>query len=193
MKMLADLYIRVSTEEQKLTGFSQRYQQEILQTYCSINSIEIAKVIFEDHSAKSFNRPQWNKLFSEYKHKKVSIPRLLLVTKWDRFSRNTAEAYYMLNKLTHLGIEVRAIEQPLNISIPENRMMLAFFLAIPEVENARRALEIKKGQHRGIAEGRWMGLAPYGYINKLDEKGTKCIEPIEPQAGIIRFAFPGAL
>lgn len=95
----------------------------------------------------------------------------------------------MLRKLSQLGVEVRAVEQPIDMSIPENQMMLAFFLAIPEVENARRSLEIKKGQQRGITEGRWMGLAPYGYKNKVDEKGIKFIEPVEMQARIMRFAF----
>ncbi|WP_126247185.1 recombinase family protein [Chitinophaga rhizosphaerae] len=187
--MVADLYIRVSTEEQKLTGFSQRYQEEILKSYCAIHFLTIGRVIFEDYSAKTFDRPAWKALLNAYRTYKLPTPRLLLVTKWDRFSRNTAEAYQMLGKLSKLGVEVRAIEQPVDMTIPENQMMLAFFLAVPEVENARRSLEIRKGQQRGITEGRWMGLAPYGYVNKLDTKGTKYIELIEMPSQIIRFAF----
>ncbi|WP_295122645.1 recombinase family protein [uncultured Chitinophaga sp.] len=189
MKAVADLYIRVSTEEQKMTGFSQRYQEEILKVYCSIHSISIEHIVLEDYSAKSFNRPAWRELFAAYRDHKWDIPRLLLVTKWDRFSRNTTDAYEMLRKLTKFGVEVRAIEQPVDMSIPENKMMLAFFLAVPEVENARRSLEIQKGRNRGITEGKWMGLAPYGYENKMDINGVKSIEPIEMQARIMRLAF----
>lgn len=43
MIKIADLYIRVSTKEQKLTGFSQGYQEDVLKTYCIINSLEIGK------------------------------------------------------------------------------------------------------------------------------------------------------
>ncbi len=189
MKIVADLYIRVSTEEQKLTGFSQRYQEEILKAYCAIHTLTIDQIVFEDYSAKTFNRPAWKELFNTYRTNKLRAPRLLLVTKWDRFSRNTAEAYQMLGKLSRLGVEVRAIEQPIDMSIPENQMMLAFFLAVPEVENARRSLEIKKGQQRGITEGRWMGPAPYGYKNMIDAKGIKYIKQVEMQASIMRFAF----
>lgn len=55
--MVADLYIRVSTEEQKLTGFSQRFQEEMLKTYCKIHSFTIEQIVFEDFSAKTFTRP----------------------------------------------------------------------------------------------------------------------------------------
>ncbi len=51
---IADLYIRVSTDEQADKGYSQRDQDERLRKFCEINSIQIRKVIFEDHSAKTF-------------------------------------------------------------------------------------------------------------------------------------------
>ncbi len=54
---IADLYIRVSTDEQADKGYSQRDQEERLTKYCELNNIEVRKVIFEDHSAKSFKRP----------------------------------------------------------------------------------------------------------------------------------------
>lgn len=185
----ADLYIRVSTEEQKTTGFSQRYQEEILKSYCAINSIEVDRIVLEDYSAKTFNRPEWKKLFTSYLSTKQHIPKLLLVTKWDRFSRNTGEAYHMIKQLANLHIEVKAIEQPLDTSIPESKIMMAFYLALPEVENERRGLNIKQGRERGLREGRWMGLAPIGYANKITEDGIKYIEPIEPYASLMRMAF----
>ena len=84
--------------------------------------------------------------------KKSSKTNLILFTKWDRFSRNAGDAYQMINILTKLGIEPQAVEQPLDLSIPENKMMLAIYLAAPEVENDRRALntfmvcvELKRG------------------------------------------------
>jgi len=55
---VADLYIRVSTDEQADKGYSQRSQEELLRKYCTINGISIRKVMFEDHSAKSFDRPE---------------------------------------------------------------------------------------------------------------------------------------
>ncbi|QEC41692.1 recombinase family protein [Pseudobacter ginsenosidimutans] len=93
-------------------------------------------VVYEDHSAKTFNRPEWSKLLSDQRQHKGKTD-IILFNKWDRFSRNTGDAYPMISTLRRLGIEPQAEEQLLDLSIPENKMMLAFYLAAPEVENAQ--------------------------------------------------------
>ncbi len=109
--------------------------------------------------------------------------------KWDRFSRITSDAYQMINTLKNLGVEPQAIEQPLDLSIPENKIMLAFYLAMPEAENDRRALNVISGMRRARKEGRYMGCAPYGYRNKITETGKKYIAIYEPEAEILRWIF----
>ncbi len=185
---IADLYVRVSTDEQANKGYSQRDQEERLRRYCTANSIAIRDVIYEDHSAKSFNRPAWKKLILNLKKNKGKID-LVLFTKWDRFSRNTGDAYQMIALLRKLYVEPQAIEQPLDMSVPENKMMLAFYLAAPEVENERRSINIVYGMRRAMKEGRHMGRAPMGYVNKITENGHKYIAISEPEAKIIRWAF----
>jgi site-specific DNA recombinase len=89
---IADLYIRVSTDEQADKGYSQRNQEERLVRYCETNNITVRRIIFEDHSAKTFIRPEWQKhlaLLKQLKNKST----LILFTKWDRFSRNVPDAY----------------------------------------------------------------------------------------------------
>lgn len=184
----ADLYIRVSTDEQADKGYSQRNQEEMLRRYCVLNMIEVRKVIYEDHSAKTFNRPEWQKLLQDLRKHRGQAD-LILFTKWDRFSRNAGDAYQMINLLRKLGADPQAIEQPLDLSIPENKMMLAFYLAAPEVENDRRALNTFFGMRRAKKEGRWMATAPTGYINKISEDGRKYIAINEPQASIMRWSF----
>ncbi|TWI20297.1 recombinase family protein [Sphingobacterium siyangense] len=185
---IADLYVRVSTDEQADKGYSQRNQEEMLQKYCMNHSIEVRNIIYEDHSAKSFNRPEWKKLLQNLKKHRKSVD-LILFTKWDRFSRNAGDAYQMINQLRDLNVEPQAIEQPLDLSIPENKMMLAFYLAAPEVENDRRALNVFYGMRRAKKEGRYMGLAPLGYKNKIDDGGNKYITPKEPDTSILQWAF----
>jgi site-specific DNA recombinase len=185
---IADLYIRVSTDEQADKGYSQRNQEEVLRRYCEANAITVRKAIFEDHSAKTFNRPAWATFLKHlYKHKGETD--LVLFTKWDRFSRNAADAYQMINTLRKLGIEPQAIEQPLDLSIPENKMMLAFYLAAPEVENDRRALNVTQGMRRAKKEGRWMGCAPTGYMNRVKEDGRKYIAPNPPASILMQWVF----
>jgi DNA invertase Pin-like site-specific DNA recombinase len=115
--MKADLYVRVSTDEQADKGYSQRDQAERLQRYCEVNKITVRRIIFEDHSAKNFNRPQWMDLLQDVKRKQ-SMVDFILFTKWDRVSRNAADAYQMINTLRKIGIEPQAIEQPLDLDVP---------------------------------------------------------------------------
>ncbi len=183
-----DLYVRVSTDEQADKGYSLRHQEEVLRRYCSQNNLTIRRLIIEDYSAKTFNRPEWNRYIAEAKKSKSNSDAILFI-KWDRFSRNIAEAYGMIALLNKLGIDPQAIEQPLDMSVPENKIILAVYLASPEVENDRRALNVISGQRRALKEGRHMNLAPVGYCNKSNENGRKYICPKFPEADIIKWAF----
>ncbi|EHQ29751.1 recombinase family protein [Mucilaginibacter paludis] len=184
----AYLYVRVSTDEQADKGYSQRDQQERLKRYCEINSIQVIDVVMEDYSAKTFKRPAWTELLTDLKKRKGKVDHVLF-TKWDRFSRNAGDAYMMISKLRLLGVEPQAIEQPLDPSIPENKIMMAFYLAAPEVENDRRALNTFYGMRRARKEGRYMGVAPLGYENKITEYGRKYISIVEEEAEHIRWIF----
>ena len=187
MAQKAILYIRVSTDEQADKGYSLQHQEERLRKYCELQNIQVLELFKEDYSAKTFHRPEFAKLLAFLK-KNRHVADLLLFTKWDRFSRNAADAYSMISTLDKLGMEPQGIEQPLDLTIPENKIMLAFYLAAPEVENDRRALNVIVGMRRAKKEGRWMATAPKGYKNARDENNRPIIMPSD-DAPIIKWAF----
>ena len=172
----AIIYVRVSTDEQAEKGYSLTHQEERLRLYCQHQNIEVVGFYREDHSAKSFNRPAFTEMLAFLKkHRKAAD--LLLFLKWDRFSRNAGDAYGMINQLAKLGVEPQAIEQPLDLSVPENKIMLAFYLAAPEVENDRRSLNTIAGMRRALKEGRYVTVAPRGYKNTRDGANKPIIVP----------------
>ena len=142
----------------------------------------------DDHSAKSFERPQFKKLLDQLKKNK-NVANLLLFTKWDRFSRNAGDAYRMINILNKFGVEPQGIEQQLDFNVPENKLMLAFYLAAPEVENDRRALNVIVGMRKAKRDGRYLGLAPKGYINTRNENGMPIISLDTEQAEHIKWCY----
>lgn len=171
----AIIYTRVSTDDQAENGFSLRDQKDKLEKYCEAKGIEILKHFEDDgYSAKTFNRPEFENLIDYIKKNKGVVKKLLFV-KWDRFSRNTEASLGMITKLHKLGVEVEAIEQKLDNTVPENLLMKMLYLAIPEVENARRSLNTTNGMRRAMKEGRYMGIAPFGYKNSRDEKNRPII------------------
>jgi hypothetical protein len=94
----------------------------------------------------------------------------------------------MIRELQKIGVIPLAIEQPLDLSIPENKMMLAFYLTAPEIENDRRSMNVINGMRRAMKEGRWMSAAPKGYSNKRDENNRPIIVPND-DAKYIQKAF----
>lgn len=182
------LYIRVSTDEQKRKGYSLPEQEDRLLKYCEYNNIEVIGIYREDFSAKNFNRPEWKKLMAEIKRRPKEDKHILFI-KWDRFSRNIEYAYEMIGMLRKYKTTAMAIDQPLDLSVPESTVMLAVYLSVPEAENSRRALNTAAGIHRAKLMGRYPNKAPLGYINAVTVDSKKIIAPKQPEADIIRWAF----
>ena len=177
---------RVSSDEQA-KGYSLDVQNEALVNYCAKHNMEIAHVIREDHSAKSFNRPAFKEFLQLIKKKKKSYDKLLFTT-WDRFSRNATEAFAMIAKLKEKGIECIAIEQPIDLSIPENKLILSVYITLPEIDNDRRSIKVKGGMRGALKAGRWNRKAPIGYTNSRDEQNKPLIVP-NKDAKVIMQAF----
>ena len=168
----AVIYTRVSTDEQANYGFSLRHQLNHINNYCRLNNIDIIKHFEDDHSAKTFDRPEYQKLEQFIKANKKDIDYLIF-TKWDRFSRNTEGALSKLRLYKNIGISLIAIDQTVDLNIPENKFMLNFYLTNSEVENEKISIRTKEGSRRARVEGCWTGPAPYGYTNvRVEDKST---------------------
>jgi site-specific DNA recombinase len=87
-----------------------------------------------------------------------------------------------------MGVSVDAAEQPIDLSIPENKLMLSFYLTAPEVENDRRAMNTTNGMRRAKLEGRWVAGAPFGYKFSRDETNKPLLVKNE-KAALVKEAF----
>ena len=187
MKKNAILYIRVSTDEQAEKGYSLLDQRDKLIRYCQNNNVDVAGIYQEDFSAKTFERPEWRKVLDFAKKSKGQVNHLYIVD-WSRFSRNVADAFMMIEVLKKITIEVQAIDQPLDFTVPESLIMLSVYLSTPQVENMRRSMRVKSGMQRARLEGRFMGQAPKGYKNVRNERGIASISP-SVHADLMKEAF----
>jgi site-specific DNA recombinase len=185
----AYLYVRVSTDEQKRKGYSLPEQEDRLLRYCEQNNIEVKGIYRENYSAKNFNRPEWSKLLLVLKNRKKKDQENVLFIKWDRFSRNIEFAYQMIGILRSNNVQAMAIDQPIDFKIPESTVMLAVYLAVPESENTRRALNTLTGMRRARKAGRCVSSAPKGYQNLSYPDGRKYIAPKQPEADLMQWVF----
>ena len=184
----AVLYRRVSTTEQKDNGNSLTTQQNSLRGFCDRHSIEVAKEFEEDYSAKNFNRPAYANLLKFLVSQKGNIDYLLL-TKWDRFSRNVEETLIMKGQLKAMGVEVNCIEQWVDHDEPSQLILFLINIGLPEADNRMRRDRTIEGTRNRLKEGRWVYSQPKGYTKGKDEGGQVLMKPIPEIAPLITELF----
>ena len=184
----AILYRRVSTTDQKLFGNSLNAQQGSLKEFCLKNSMTVVKEFQEDYSAKDFDRPVANEMLHYAKKNKTKID-YLLITSWDRFSRNTLEALRVIEELKKLDISVNSIDSWVDYDDPAQIMIQLMYLGMPEVDNKVRSQKVKIGMRQGLKEGRWNVKQPVGYIKGKDELGKPLMQLDPIKAPLIKKLF----
>ena len=183
----AFLYTRVSTTDQKDSGYSLAFQEQALREYCSKQGIQVLHHFEEDYSAKNFDRPEFKKLMGIIKSAK---PDMLLFYSWDRFSRDTPGSYKYIQMFENMGVKVNAILEPINFADPTQYLLLAVYLALPDIDNKIRSKKTRNGIIAALQEGRYINRAPFGYLNGRDGNGHKPLIRIdEDKAGIVKQIF----
>lgn len=178
--MKAIILARVSTEEQKEAGNSLPAQVNRLRNYCKNKGFAIVKEFSFDESAYKTKRDDFDKALDYLKKTKEKVA--VCFDKVDRFSRNvfdkrvaTLYDLAMKDKIELHFVSDNLIITP-HISAVEKfhfeiNLGLAKYYSDAISDNVKRAYEAK------IKRGEWIGKAPIGYINVVDENGNKDIKP----------------
>ena len=125
----------------------------------------ILRIIQLKHLIDLSGRKSW--FFIKKNRGKVD---LILFNRWDRFSRNEYDAKTVIRELHKLGVTVNAVEQPLDITDRNNKLLLGLYLCLPEMENDKIAERTAEGSWRARTMGCWTAQAPKGYDNFRDDK-----------------------
>ena len=184
------LYCRVSSDEQA-KGASLEVQEAYLRSYCANHNYEIVGVYKDDYSAKHFDlqRPEFKKMY-DYCRKNKKLMDKVLFLRWDRYSRNLEFALtYKRKFIDEMGIEINAIESPIDFSGTEWSMMLGMYCGVAHTEDEKISRRTKECTHKKRMQGHCTNKAPRGYKNvRTDEHNTHA-EIDEPKARMVRKAF----
>lgn len=184
-------YIRISDKDQ--SNFSTPGQDRTIREFCERENIRITCDPFIDDgkSAKNFDRPDWKKL-EDYVRKHHKDIDYLIVMKYDRFSRNVAEALNMIDKLEKkykifiLSVMEKMFVEPSN---PFYFKMRADMLVQAEFELRVIRDRTNFGINQAKKEGRWINRAPFGYINERDEEDKPVLKIHPENAELVKKAF----
>ena len=141
-------YCRVSSKGQLDNNSLEQQEEEILNKY------DNAIIIKEQYTGTTTDRPKFNSLINE-----LNKNDILVVTKLDRFARNTEEGIHLIKELFAKGVSVHV----LNVGLLEDTTMGKFFLttllAVAEMERNMIIERTQNGkaiarQKEGFTEGR---------------------------------------
>lgn len=111
-------YARVSTSDQKLEN-----QIDLLK------SAGADKIFQEKYTGTTTQRPEFQKLLNELK-----VNDTLIVTKLDRFARNTTEALELIQKLFKQNIKVNILNMGVIDNTPTGQLIFTIFSAFAQFE-----------------------------------------------------------
>lgn len=147
-------YCRISTKGQIDNNSIEQQSTEILNKYSN------AKIVEEQFTGKTTDRPKFNKLL-----KKLKDGDLLVVTKLDRFCRSTEEGLRAINELKSKGVNIHILNMGLIENTPMGDLIVTNLLAFAQFE---RAMIIERTQ-----TGKAIAKTKEGFTEGRPQKYTK--------------------
>lgn len=182
----AVIYCRVSTKEQVEEGNSLSTQEKNCRDYAIKNGYEIAEVFIEQgESAKTAQRTELQRLLS-YCAVRKNLISAVIAYKIDRVSRNTDDYSYLRILLKGYGVEIKSTSEYFE-NTPAGKFMENIIANVAQFDNDVRTERSVGGMKEAVREGRYVGMAPFGYSN-IRVAGKCNIIPDE-RAPIIKLAF----
>ena len=145
------LYARVSTLEQNLDNQLLVLQNEVDRH----EDWEVVGTYTDKASGSNQNRPGLDAMMNDMvRQKKVD---LILCTKLDRFARSVLNLSKTCKELDELKVGLKFVEQNIDTTTPEGRMVRTMLGAIAEFELELIHSRTKDGQARARKEGKVIG------------------------------------
>ena len=185
--MRAVIYCRVSTEEQ-VKNLSLPTQRKACADYCACHGFDVDRVFVEEgESAKTTDRPQFQKLLSYCRENKGCV-ECVVVYNLSRFSRNNCDHHNIRAHLSRFGVRLRSVTEPIDES-PIGKLMEAQLAAFNQFDNDIKGERTKAGMKAALEIGRWTHSAPIGYISVKGTDGKPTLIPDPDRAALVRKAL----
>lgn len=184
-RMIAAVYIRVSTEDQAREGFSLGEQKEKLLQLCASKGYEVFKV-YEDAgiSAKDMeHRPAFQEMLQDMRAGKINY---IVVYKLDRVTRSVRDLEELISQLEKYNCYLVCDRDDVNTSTANGRFFVRMLTVLSQLEIEIVSERTKFGLNGAIKSSHLPGPAPLGYKNEYYEtKIYEIYENIDEETGNI--------
>jgi len=182
----AVIYVRVSTKEQ-IENLSLPTQLRACEEYCRRQGYEVLERFHEEgESAKSTDRSQLQNLLTYCRLNKGRV-HFVVVFNLTRFARDKYDHFALRSHLQSLGISLRSATEPID-ETSTGKLMEGVLAAFAQFDNDVRSDRTRAGMKAALELGRWVFLAPIGYLNAPRSMGKSLVH--DPgRAPLVRRAF----
>lgn len=183
---LVDLYIRVSTTEQAMEGYSVAEQENRLRRYCEAMGFKIHKVhIDAGFSGASLERPAIKEVIKDVQNHFVSK---VIVWKLDRLSRSQKDMLILLEDvfLTN-NCDFVSMMESFDTSTAFGRAIVGILAAFAQLERENIKERTTMGRRARLAKGHYNGSRPplgYRFL-----EGSNDLKLDAYEAAIVREIF----
>ncbi|OKP99241.1 MULTISPECIES: recombinase family protein [Paenibacillus] len=184
------IYLRVSSEQQANKELSIPAQREALIKYAEDKGWSVVdEYIDEAKSAKTDARPEFQRMIAAAQKSDKGF-QMILVHKFDRFSRSRADHVIYKALLKKQGVIVTSASEPTEPDTPHGVLLEGMLEVISEFYNVNLRHETLKGMRENAVQGYHCGgRAPFGYRRKREGvKVTYCLGSNE-EVGIVQTIF----
>lgn len=167
-RMIAAVYIRVSTEDQAREGFSLGEQKEKLLQLCAFKGYEVFKV-YEDAgiSAKDMeHRPAFQEMLQDMKDGKINY---IVAYKLDRVTRSVRDLEELISQLEKYNCYLVCDRDDVNTSTANGRFFVRMLTVLSQLEIEIVSERTKFGLNGAIKAGHIPGKVPLGYYRDKDK------------------------
>ena len=172
-------YIRVSTSEQVSKENSLPAQKIALEKYAEENGMKVVGLYADEGKTaakQTRKRKAIHEMLADIKDGKID---LVIFTRFDRFTRNPAEYYKMMETFDVAGIQWKAISQPeLDLNTPMGQTLILFYLGIGQQEIANISERIIATAQVRIQKGAPITGAqnlPFTHTIGVNDRGDKIV------------------
>lgn len=188
----AALYIRVSSAEQAMHGYSLEAQREYLEAYAKENKMRVVGIYADEGKSASkclYYRKELLRMVADMEAGEIDVIIFKDITRW---SRNSAHYHRIQERIDAAGGYWIAAQQPyLETRTPTGRFQVTVMLGNAQLESENTSERIKFVQASRLPKGAaiWgSDAAPMGYeVREVD--GMKRVVKKESEAEMVMAAF----
>lgn len=174
--MAAILYVRVSTKEQADKKYNLATQEKKVRDFSANQAWPVLELFIDrGESARTEDRPEFQRMLNYCRKSRGKVSHVV-VADLSRFARNVRDQANAMYELIQVGVKVVSVDEPITDETAAGKLARNMLGAMNQFFSDSLSEKTKFRMDAGVKAGRWLWVAPLGYLNDMRSK-TIVLDP----------------